>query len=274
MSQYYDADRAAMRAILVESRRLPPPSNATLTRMMPACRDETFRRAMELAFEGPRRSRFKTICDIASEMPWAPTEERSTHDGVVGKVFMGVGIIAGLGLACYAVKRQYQVRQIAGQKRKREEDDEAEIGIPKAAEDELEMAPAPQTPPPWPSASTDSLLNLIPPPPLQDIMALAIAGQPDAEDGVGPEATDSADKRDIEDSDDDDEEEGMSEEGDGEEAEADVAESDEEDGSDDDDDGEDKVHPPATTTTPVSDRLRALIPLAPSPPLQGPLKFD
>lgn len=138
MSQHYNGDREAMRARLVEFRQMAPPSNSTLTRMMPGCRDETFRRAMELAFEGPRSFRTKTICDIASEIPWYPTKERSSHDGVVGKVFIGVGIVAGLGLACYAVKRRYQVRQIAGKKRKREEDDEAGIGMPKAAEDESE----------------------------------------------------------------------------------------------------------------------------------------
>ena len=60
------------------------------------------------------------------------------HDGVVSKVLISVGIIAGLGLACYAVKRHYQVRQIAGEKRKGEEDEEAEIGITRAAEDESE----------------------------------------------------------------------------------------------------------------------------------------
>ena len=80
----------------------------------------------------------KTICDIASEIPWYPTKERSSHDGVVGKVFIGVGIITGLGLACYAVKRCYQVRQIAGEKRKREEDEEVGIEMPKAAGDESE----------------------------------------------------------------------------------------------------------------------------------------
>ena len=55
------------------------------------------------------------------------------HDGVASKVLIGVGIFAGLDLACYAVKRQYQVRQIAGEKRKRDEDEEAEIGTTKAA---------------------------------------------------------------------------------------------------------------------------------------------
>ena len=136
MSQHYNGDREAMRARLVESRQMARPSNSTLTRMMPGCRDETFRRVMELAFEGPRSFRTKTICDIASEIPWDPTKERSSHDGVIGKVFFGVGIIAGLGLACYAFKKGYQVRQIAGEKRKREEDDEVDIRMSKTAEDE------------------------------------------------------------------------------------------------------------------------------------------
>ena len=108
MSQHYDSDRQAMRARLVEFRQVAPPSNITLTRMMPECRDERFRRTMELAFEGPRSSRTKIICDIASELPWHPTQELSSLDRFVSKVLIGVGIIAGLGLACYAVKRHYQ----------------------------------------------------------------------------------------------------------------------------------------------------------------------
>ena len=138
MSQHYDSDREALRARLLEFRKIAPPSNITLARMMPGYRDKTFRRTMEVAFEGPRSSRTKLICDIASELPWHPTQELSSHDRIVGKVLIGVGIIAGLGLACYAVKRCYQVRQIAGEKRKREEDEEAEIGITEAARDESE----------------------------------------------------------------------------------------------------------------------------------------
>ena len=100
------------------------------------------------------------------------------------------------------------------------------------------------------------------------------ADRQNAEDGAGSEATDSADEGDTGDSDNDDEEE-MREEGDDEKAEAGIAESDEEDSSDDDQDSEDDAHhlqtsvnptttndtllPPATTT-PFSNRLRALIP--------------
>lgn len=88
----------------------------TLTRMMPGCRDEKFRQMMELAFEGSRSLRTKIICDFASELPWHLTHELSSHAGVVRNVLIGVAIIAELGLACYAVKRHYQVRLIAGDK--------------------------------------------------------------------------------------------------------------------------------------------------------------
>ena len=138
MSQHYNGDREAMRARLVELRKVAPPSKMTLIRMLPGCRDDRFRRTMELAFEGPRSLRTNLICDTASELQWHPTQELSSNDGAVSKVLIGVGIVAGLGLACYAVKRHYQVRQIAGEKRKREEDEEAEIGITEAARDESE----------------------------------------------------------------------------------------------------------------------------------------
>ena len=105
---------------------------------MAGCRDKEFRRIMELAFEGPRRSRMKFICDIASELPWYPTQELSSHDGFVSKVLIGVGIIAGLGLTCFAAKRQSQVCQIIGEKRKRKEDEEAEIGFKKVAREKSE----------------------------------------------------------------------------------------------------------------------------------------
>lgn len=72
-------------------------------------------------------------------------------------------------------------------------------------------------------------------------MALAVADQQNAEDGAGPEATDSADESDTGDSDNEDEEE-IREEGDGEKAEADIAESDEEDIGDDDQDSEDDAY--------------------------------
>lgn len=91
---------------------------------------------MERAFEGPRSLRTKTICDLASELPWTPSQELSSPDGVVSKGLMGVAIVAGLGLACYAVRKHCQVRHIAGEKRKRETDEEAKIGISGAVRNE------------------------------------------------------------------------------------------------------------------------------------------
>ena len=61
----------------------------------------------------------KVICDIAVQIPWVMNQERSsqkllTHDGVMSKVFLSVGIVVYLGLVCCFVRRFYQVCLIAG----------------------------------------------------------------------------------------------------------------------------------------------------------------
>ena len=115
MDLYRDYDRQALRARAAELLwKVPPPSYETLYKIIPACRDEEFRRGkMEYALGGLQSLRIQAICDIAVQIPWVPNQELSrtklvTH-GIMSKVLTGLGIIAYLCLVCYVVRRYFQV---------------------------------------------------------------------------------------------------------------------------------------------------------------------
>ncbi|KAM0802370.1 hypothetical protein BDR22DRAFT_904757 [Usnea florida] len=114
MSPFYDYDRQTLQLLLFDARwKYFPPSYEELSSVMSGCRDEVFRRKLGVMFEGPKASGMQAICDIALQIPWVPPQELPSHkllihNGVIGKVLIGLGIIAYVCLACYAVERYYQ----------------------------------------------------------------------------------------------------------------------------------------------------------------------